>query len=131
MKKMFFAVALLCALCLTGCDVEKMSSLKDISRPYAAEYKCKKLQLGGEDLLGGFDYVKLRLGYGGDYTLFYAGEEGEGEQSGTYELSSDEGKITMHGGGKTYIFPYEKGTVRIQLQFQDRLLLAEFSAAAT
>ena len=50
MKKIIAILALTCLL-LTGCSAEDMSSLRDISRPYAAEYKCKKLQLGGEELL--------------------------------------------------------------------------------
>ena len=75
------------ALMFTGCNVEKMSTLRDISRPYAGEYKCSRLQLGGEDLLPQMKYLKLKLGYYGDFCVTYADfAGGAGEYSGTYRM---------------------------------------------
>lgn len=134
MKKLFCALALAGALLCSGCHAEKMSSLKDISRPYAGEYRCKKLLLGGEDLLGNFDYLKLQLDGSGTYRLFYAGDGGEGEQTGEYDLSPEEGTVTLRArsgnGEKTYVFPYRKGKISLGLQFREKFLYAEFSMAS-
>ena len=129
MKKIFCTLGLLCALLFAGCDVEEMSSLRDISRPYAGEYKCQKLSLGGEDMLSRFDYLKLDLRASGDFTLKYADtEEGKGEYSGKYEMKEDAIIFRADAGGeeKSYPFRYEKGAVIIELPFGGKLLLAEF-----
>lgn len=134
MKKLLCALVLATAFFCCGCNAEEMSGLKDISRPYAGEYQCKKLLLGGEDMLGKFDYLKLRLDHSGSYCLFYESEEGRGERSGSYELSPEEGKITLKAplpdGEKKYVFSYRKGAILMELQFHEKLLYAEFSAAA-
>ncbi len=131
MKKILCAFALICALAFTGCNVEEMDSLRDITRPYAGEYKCKKLLLGGEDLLGGFEYMKLNLGYYGDFTLSYAQTDaGEGEYSGEYEIAGDRAIFSAEAGGekKRYVFLYEAGAVIMELPFGGKLLQAEFRA---
>lgn len=131
MKKILCIFALCCTLIFSGCKVEEMSTLRDISRPYAGEYKCRKLTLGGQDLLGRFDYLKLNLNYFGKFRLTYAEvSAGEGEYSGTYEAREEEIAFCASAGGekKRYVFPYESGTVRVELLLGEKLLYAEFSA---
>ncbi len=117
------------ALMFTGCNVEKMSTLRDISRPYAGEYKCSRLQLGGEDLLPQMKYLKLKLGYYGDFCVTYADfAGGAGEYSGTYRM--EDGAVVLHadagGEEKKYVFPFENGTLYITLLFGGKPLEAEF-----
>lgn len=137
MKKLapflFSLSVLIFAPCLTACDVQKMSTLQDISKPYAAEYKCKKLQMGGKDLLEDYEYLKLDLKNGGKFRCFYLDKQGnEGEYTGKYRVSKEEGSITFYsdvnGEETSYTFPYEKGKVSVEYLFGDRLLYGEFSA---
>lgn len=136
MKKGFFsvlfAVIALTSMLAAGCSVSEMSSLKDISRPYVGEYKCKRLQLGGEDELDRFKYVKLNLAYGGGFTLSYLDTNGnEGAYEGKYKIAEEDETVTLsvESGGKemTYVFPYNKGKVIFNLLFHEKLLYAEFS----
>lgn len=137
MKKMTSVLCgmflLACAPCLNCCDVGGSSTLQDISKPYAAEYKCKQLKMGEEDLLQDYEYLKLDLKNGGNFRCFYLDKRGnEGEYSGKYRVSKEAGEITFssetNGEQKSYTFPYEKGTVMIRYLFGDRLLYGEFSA---
>lgn len=132
MKKTAALFALALALfAATSCDVNEMSTLRDISRPYAGEYQCKKLQLGGEDLLPRFEFIKLKLDAYGKFALSYADcEGGESGYSGGYRI--EDGEITFtaaaEGAERSYVFPYDEGTVRIRLLMGEKLLYAEFSA---
>ncbi len=130
MRKLCGALLLACAL-LTGCDVGEMSSLKDISRPYAAEYRCKKLLFGSDDLLGRFDDVKLTLSGDGSFTLSYAESGGKtGEFSGGYRLDGETISFSFPAEGKerSIAFRYEHGAVILQYLLGGKLLYAEFSA---
>lgn len=114
------------ALLLTGCDVDEMSTLKDLSRPYVGEYRCKRLELGGEDVLKEYKAVKLDLGQDGSYRLFYRrADGGTGEHSGTYSMKEE--RIRLTSAGSSYEFPYQNGAVRIESLFAGKLLYAEFS----
>lgn len=129
MKKVC-AVFLFCALFLTGCDVKEMSSLRELSRPYVGEYRCNKLTLGGEDLLGRFEAIKLTLTYFGDFTLCYTDMwKGEGEYSGRYLAEEDSVLFLIPSGGeeKRYRFPYEEGKILVDLPLGEKLLHAEFA----
>ena len=121
-------------LLLGGCTkAEEMGSLSDFSRPYAGEYICKKLQLGEEDYIEKFDYIKLKLSQSGAFQLSYQTEEGLKEQfSGKYAVSEEGDEITFSAksGFRTASrsFPFENGTVHINLTFRGKLLHAEFQA---
>ena len=132
MKKLVCAWILACGLLFTGCNVEEMSTLREISRPYAGEYKCKKLNLGGEDVLANFRFLKLELANGGTFTLKYEDVRGgRGEYAGEYEMGEDSITFRSLSGGeeKKFVFPYEKGSVLIELPFGGKLLLAEFGTS--
>ena len=112
--------------------MDEMSSLRDISRPYVGEYKCKRLQFGGEDELERFEYIKLELKYGGTFRCSYLDTQGnEGEYSGKYKISEENAEITLSavsgGEEKKFVFPYKKGSVLVTEQLNGKLLFAEFS----
>lgn len=124
-------IAALCAFLLCGCKkAEDMGSLAQLSRPYAGEYVCRKILLGGEDFTRKFDYIKLELERGGDFLLSYRTEEGnKGEYRGTYRVS-DSGEITFTANAGyravSRSFPMREGAVLIDLPFGQKLLHAEF-----
>lgn len=130
MKKAVIPILIVFALCLSGCDFDERSTLRDISKPYAAEYRCRKLLLGGEDELPSFSVLKLTLGYYGAFTLAYESADGNrGEYTGTYTVDGESGTVTFAAGeGKRYRFPFRGGTVYIELPLGEKLLHAEFSA---
>lgn len=124
-------LSLAAALLFTGCDVNEMTTLKDLSRPYAAEYKCRKLQLGGQDLLSGFEWIKLTLRPDEMFSLRYReADGGEGGYEGEYELDEEQERITLRAqNGAKHVFPYRNGAIALELLFNGRLLYAEFAAA--
>ena len=86
-----------------------MSSLTDLSRPYVGEYICEELRFGEEDLLGGFEYVRLTLGPDGDAQLTWRTVDGgEGATALQYEMR--EGSITLSRAGRmgAYTFPVSR-----------------------
>lgn len=131
MKHFLCALCLFCAALSAGCDVEELGSLSDISRPYAAEYKCVKLLFGGKDLLGEFAKLVLSLDRSGGFSLAYEDRAGrKGGYRGSYEVEGDEIVFRAASGGKerSFVFSYDGGTVELRLLLGNRLLLADFSA---
>ena len=59
----------LCLFLLCGCNVSRMSTLPELSKPYAGLYECEKVTLGGEDFTDRFEYLRLELSYGGEFRL--------------------------------------------------------------
>ena len=121
---------LLCCLC--GCEqVEDLGSLSEFSHPYAGEYVCDTLTLGGEDCLHKFEYLNLTKTSGGEFSFRYRTNGGlKGGYEGEYSVSPEGDEITFSAkyGARTAsrTFPYEKGAVHVNLQFGTKLLHAEF-----
>lgn len=133
MKKGLCAFLLCGGLLCCGCDVNEMSTLPDITRPYAGEYECKTIRYGDRELIEKFEYIKLELDFYGEFEVTYAIREGgKGEYSGAYTVDEEAGEITFRaktaGMERSYVFPYEKGSVIIEMQFAGKLLYAEFSS---
>lgn len=116
----------------TGCDLNSMTTLSEISRPYVGEYECKTLRLGAEDMTVRFESVKLNLKYDGEFILSYKGKSAnKGEWSGRYRVSPDGDEITLSvkESARTVerTFPIDKGTIIVDWNFAGKLLHAEFS----
>ncbi len=136
MKKFFGTIATLLAVCflfcLAACErAEDMSSLKDISHPYAGMYKCEKISIGGRDLTDRFQKLSLELKGDGNFLISYLTAEGsEGGYGGTYQIDEERKEITFSGKEgarqRAFTFPYEKGAVRIDYNLFGNLLHAEF-----
>ena len=132
MRKILLFVTLFVSLfVLCACNTEDMGSLSDLSKPYAGQYECTTLTLGGEDQTKRFEYIRLELDSKGSFRLSYRTTEGsEGSYGGTYEMDTETNEITFTA--KTPLrsvsrkFPVEKGKICIDLNFQGRLLHAEF-----
>lgn len=121
--------AVICLFALCGCAVEDMSSLPDISRPYAGLYECEELSLSGEDMTKKFEFVRLELGYGGEFKLLYRTASGnEGGYSGTYKMKENEITLSVKQGAlrRSFTFPVEKGCILIDYNLYGRLLHAKF-----
>ena len=104
-----------------------MSSLTDLSRPYVGEYICEELRFGEEDLLGGFEYVRLTLGPDGDAPLTWRrAEGGEGAVALQYEMREDSITFSKEGRMGAYTFPVEQGAIVIMHNLGRRMLFARF-----
>lgn len=104
--------------------------MRDLSKPYVGEYQCEKLSLGGADMLGNFEYVRLNLEYDGKFTLSYRAENGpKGKFCGEYKFNENDVTFTADYGQicETRTFPYKKGVLYIEYPFGGRLLHAEFA----
>lgn len=130
MRKRIAALLAVCALAvcpLSACDVDEMTTLAEVSRPYVGEYRCERLLLGGEDMLPRFEICRLELAYGGEFTLFYRTREGlEGEYGGYYSFSPDQSSVVFSARGMEREFPVVSGSIVIELNLGGRLLLAVF-----
>ena len=131
-KRLFlFLPLLLCLLLFASCDVEKMGSLPELSKPYLGVYACETLTLGGEDVLDKFEKIELELEYDGTFELTYLDLNGvEGSYSGEYSLSPEDGTITMSvdAGARSAprTFRMEKGGIIVDANVLGKLLYAEF-----
>ncbi len=132
MRKIFLAAILAFSICaFTACDAQKLSSLEDLSRPYAGVYECEQLRYGDEDKSGAFEYLRLTLENSGKFVLSYKTVKGaEGEIGGSYEADTERERITFHAGQGfrtvTRTFPMQGGAIRIDANLAGRLLYAEF-----
>lgn len=119
------------ALLLCACSVNEMSSLTALAKPYTGVYTCEKLTMGGEDVLGKFDYIELELKRGGDFLLTYRTSQGNrGEVGGEYRM--DEKKSELVFSKKTLLrtvehrFSYRRGVIFADFNYNGSLLHAEF-----
>lgn len=136
MRKFFLAFAASAALlgCIFGfaaCDTEELGSLEDLSRPYTGVYLCEELTLSGEDALESFEYIRLELKYGGDFTVGYKTKSGSaGALSGDYEMDTVKEEVTFRAkqGLRTVsrTYPVENGSILVEENFLGRLLYAKF-----
>ena len=62
MKKKLIAVifiAVACCMCLCAFTFDMNTSVKSLTKPYITTYDCTSAQLGNEDLLEKYDYLKI------------------------------------------------------------------------
>ena len=121
MRKIWIAAVLLLSGVLAGCDVEKMGSLRSLSRPYAGVYRCESLLLAGRDYAEEYP-LTLELAYGGDFTLTMAGRELRGK----YTADCERGELTLTAEGRTRTYRYEEGEVLVTEDLGGHLLAARF-----
>lgn len=132
MWKFLMTVGLLFSLCtMAGCDVREMGSLQDLSKPYVGVYECDRLLLGGQDALRDFAYLRLELGYGGDFRFSYetlSGGKSEWEGTYTVDLSKEEIAMTAKSpaGTLSRTFRMENGSVLFDGNFAGRSFFASF-----
>lgn len=117
---------------LSGCNVSEMSTLSDLSKPYVGLYECEQIQLGNQDMTDRFKYIRLELGYGGEFELTYQTKEGnKGGYEGTYSADTGAHTITLSAKTgfvrKSFTFPMENGKIYADYMLQGKLLHAIFS----
>lgn len=122
----------LLALCMTfsACDGAELSSLSEVSRPYAGEYVCVRLRIAGEDRLSGFDRIVLSLGRDGGFTFSYRKTDGgNGEYRGKYAPEGNFLRFTADDGGRERSFAatYERGEILFLYNFAGRIYSAVFA----
>lgn len=66
MKRKFTVITLLLWVCLTlcflpACEVRAEGSVKELTKPYIAQYECVEARLGEENLLEQYDYIRIIL----------------------------------------------------------------------
>lgn len=133
-KKLLCALALCCSLfALSGCNVKEMSSLGEISKPYAGLYECESLTLAGKEMSENFKKLYLELNADNTFTLIYRGTEGKkGGYAGHYEYDEEAHTITFYAyvgrRSRAYSFPMEKGKIYIDYNLGGQLLHGVFGA---
>lgn len=132
-KRILCVVILLVSLfLLCACDeVEDMGSLPEFSKPYAGEYTCETLTLGGKDCLPKFEEIKLNLKGDETFILTYKTAGGaKGDYAGEYAVSpeGDEITFTSQAGVRSVsrTFPMEKGAICVEMSVAGKLLYAKF-----
>lgn len=129
---LFSAIIALAALCLSACDVEKMTTLPQLSKPYLGLYECEELTLGGEDLLGEFESLNLELKYGGEFELSSEKKDGgKWSYGGKYQADPETGEITFSAFTglrvSSFTFPMKEGSIIVEYNFGGKLFRATFS----
>ncbi len=127
-----FFLLLCLALTLSACDVAQMSTLPELTKPYAGVYKCESIILGGEDMTEKFSKLDLELRYNGTFALSYEDEwGGKGEYHGNYSVDGEAEEITFTARtgvrNVSFTFPMVKGRVFVDYRFGKKLLHAVFA----
>jgi len=127
-----FFLLLCLALTLSACDVAQMSTLPELTKPYAGVYKCESIILGGEDMTEKFSKLDLELRYNGTFALSYEDEwGGKGEYHGNYSVDGEAEEITFTARtgvrNVSFTFPMVKGRVFVDYRLGKKLLHAVFA----
>lgn len=127
-----FFLLLCLALTLSACDVAQMSTLPELTKPYAGVYKCESIILGGEDMTEKFSKLDLELRYNGTFALSYEDEwGGKGEYCGNYSVDGEAEEITFTARtgvrNVSFTFPMVKGRVFVDYRLGKKLLHAVFA----
>lgn len=135
MRKKFLILTLLplALIFLCACNVQEMSSLKAITKPYITQYECIEAKLGNENFLEGFDYIRLTLLNKSDLELTFKRTNGKKRTAtGTYtfdekthEFSADVGVLGIKYTQKTVI---ENGQFVINRTLGSKQLTMKFKA---
>ena len=113
--------AALCAVIPCACRIEADSSLKELTHPYVTRYECTSATYGGQDILGGFEYIRITLLDESELELAFKPKNGRARavKSGytfdgdTHELCAEIGapgvkvkeKVIVENGKFTVSFP--------------------------
>lgn len=83
---------------LAACGIDTTTSLKDITKPYIAQYECTAATLGGDDLLEEFDYIRITFLDEKEMELSFK-QKGKEKRAKTfgYIYDEDSGEITADG----------------------------------
>ena len=108
----------------------KVSSLKDITKPYLGVYECREAKLDEIDYLDKFDYIRLELQRKNRclFTYKIKGEKSKQER-GNYEYDKRNQTITFQAEGMPFLkkqFPLRDGELTILVTFGGKTLKMRF-----
>lgn len=101
MKKKFIApilVAVAACMCMCAFTLDMNSSVKSLTKPYIATYDCTFAQLGKQDLLEKYEYLKITL-----------------LDDKKLEVSFKRKKGKKHSYTSTYTFDDESGELKAEI----------------
>ncbi len=94
MKKL--KISLIAPFLLLAFNLNSMSTLQDIVKPYVGVYECKIMSFGEEDILQKFNFVNLELKCDNKYLLKYEDAHSlKGEYSGDYSYDTRSNILTF------------------------------------
>ncbi len=126
------AAAALCAL-FAACTIDTSGSLKELSNPYVNQYECTSATLGGEDILGQFDYIRVLLTDESNMQIQYKrkGQSAHSENcryrydEETHELTAEAGILGFKLRESVKI---ENGQFTLTIPISGRQLIMKFSS---
>lgn len=134
MKKriLYIGVGLLSAmLILCACGMQATGSVKNLTRPYIAQYDCVYARLGDEDFLEKFDFIRITLLDSKKLEISFKEKDGEKQSyECAYQMDNETRVITADVG--ILGFPYkesakiENGEFTINKNFLGRNLVLKF-----
>lgn len=132
-KKLLCAGVFCCSLALfCGCSVKEMSTLGEVSKPYAGLYVGESLMLGGTEMYENDEKLYLELNADNTFSLTYRGRAGKkGGYDGKYEYDEESHTITFYAytgrRARAYTFPMKKGKIYIDYNLGGQLLHGVFA----
>ncbi len=92
-------IPVLCLLAVPACEADAEGSVKELTKPYIAQYECVEAKLGDTDLLEEYDYIRIVLADSEKMQLVIQPKNGERQIiEGTYELDFDTRELTGEVG---------------------------------
>lgn len=132
MKKLLICfMTVLSFVLLGGCDVNEMSSLKEISKPYVGTFVCEELLYGEVNRLPLFEVCRLTLRADETFELYMKTQTGEqASYVGEYRCEKDLRHICFDVSVRSHkvsrSFAYESGKIIVEENIGGRLLFARF-----
>ena len=127
------AIAAFALICCCAFAVDPDSSVKEITKPYACTYECTRATLNGEDLLGGYEYLRVTLEKSGALIVESKKQGGAAHKlQGNYTFDDKTRELTANigilGAVRSHRTVLENGKFTIKMPVMSKQLIMIFEA---
>ena len=116
-------------LCLCGCDIQELSTLRAFAKPFEGEYRCEYARYGEKDLLESYRAITLSL-EGGTFTLTAVPVRGRKKTaSGSYGYEGGDTlafRAKVLGREVRKALPFADGVIFLEQNFAGKKLVMRF-----
>ncbi len=116
-------------LCLCGCDIQELSTLRAFAKPFEGEYRCEYARYGEKDLLESYRAITLSL-EGGTFTLTAVPVRGRKKTaSGSYGYEGGDTlafRAKVLGREVRKDLPFADGVIFLEQDFAGKKLVMRF-----
>lgn len=134
-KKIIFLTLAAVVLSLLFCafEIDKNSSLKNLTHPYINTYECTQARLGEKDFLSDFDYIRIVLQDQKKLEVSFKRKKGSPHRyQSTYQVDDETGELSAEIGILGFKYrqsaKIEGGKFTLSLPILQKQLIMNFAA---